>query len=285
MDSTMLTTIVIGLFMVLAALIPLLARTSKRRSRITVKRIQEPSDPDLLPALELYSRAIPENERDSPENIVRWLQEVQTETREGRCELVDYFLAAKASDKPIALLYAHYYPASRLLHISYLVVDGDAPEAKRCAASKALVSHMTSEVKRSLKHCHGIVFELEYQDSGSKKKTRVANGRMRHFRALARMQNIVVKEIALDYRQPKLSLWEGNYREERQHLMYARARPPHLPNSIARSEVEKVVLFLYKQIYGDHFDDDAARDAEYHQYLDRLYLKAVAKLPDPVPLL
>jgi len=279
MDILTIATIIGALAAVVALFLPWVARKLRSKKMMVVKRIQSPSDQDLIPALELYCRSIPENERDSQETIVRWLQEIEIETKEGRCKLKDYFLVAKVGNRVAGLLYGQYYPNRGLMFVSFMAVDREYLETRHCLASTALLRYLSRELRRGLKTCEGIVFELEYHGSGNKKHDRTCRARMRHFRALARTQNLAVKEIEVGYRQPKLSLWEGNQKEERQHLMYGRTKPPALSTTISRTEVERILRFLHEDIYGDHFEDDPGRDREFRLYLNGLYRKLTANLP------
>lgn len=287
MDNAIWAGVIGGSFAVLAALLPTALEKYKRwkRQQIEVKQITVADDPDLVPALELFEKAIPENQRDMPEDIVRWLGEIQEETREGRCRWADYLLVARLERAVVGFLYAHYDLDTGLLLISYLVVDKLARGARGGRASAALLGHLLGQLRRRQKKCHGIVFELEYAGGKSKEKDRERRARMHRFRGLAQTKGITVKEIQMDYRQPKLSLWEPGRREERQHLMFGRMNPPHLSNLAPRREVENVLDFVYNHIYGDQFADEPARDTEYRQYLKGLYQKCVAGLPENVPLI
>jgi hypothetical protein len=79
------------------------------RNPLRVRRIEDPHDPYLQQALDLNER-IPENERNSSEDIVRWLCEIKLETAEGRCKFQDYPLVALVKKKVVALLSAQFYP-------------------------------------------------------------------------------------------------------------------------------------------------------------------------------
>lgn len=284
MDVVTIATIVGALAAVVALFIPWLQRKFRSKKLILVRRIRAAGDPDLLPALALYTRGIPENERDNQDDIVRWLKEVEIESREGPCKLKDYFLVAKAGSRVAGFLYSQYYPNSRLLFVSFMAVDPNIPEARRCLASTALLQYMSRELRSGLKSCEGLVFEIEYSRSGHKKRDATCRARMRHFRALAGTRAIVVKEIGIDYKQPRLSLWESDQREERQHLLYGRTRSPHLSATIPRNEAEKVLRFLYEEIYGDNFEDDPRKNTQYRQYLGNLCHRTLRDLPEMIPV-
>lgn len=279
MDITTLAAIIGALAAIVGALILLLSSLGILKPRppsIRVKKIETADDLDLSLALKLYNgnnRGIPENAKDSPENIVRWLQEVQEETEQRCCRLKDYFLVAKVQERVYGLLYGHYYPERRLMFLSYIVTDENVPEARGGDASAALTQYLSREWRKRLKDLEGIVFELDYERYSALKRL---------FLPLAQMQKVVVKEININYLQPMLSLWENGYQEERQVLMYGRTLPPHLSTTIPRDEVKKVLGFIYMDIYGDYFGYNPDEDAKYRQYLEALYERVVAGLPEEI---
>jgi hypothetical protein len=313
MDSTTWVAIIttVGAVLVaLIALIPLLIRPAapqgqdkgaaggkeqrptKPRELPPIKRIEDPEDPDFRDALALHDRAtswgtVPGNAWDAPEDIARWFKEVHLETKDGRSKLADYFLVAKVSGRVGALLYGQYYPDVRLMFISYMVVDRDFRDARQAQFTAALVEYLATDLQGTLATCEGVVFELEYGSETDERQKSLCRARYRRFRGLAEAKNIVVREIVIPYMQPKLSLWEDGREEERLHLMYARIRPStfsHGTRTIPRSEAEKVLRFVYKEIYGDHFDTIPDWDTEYRAYVNSLYERAVSGLPDEVPV-
>lgn len=263
-----------------------------RRSLI-VRWIKRADDPDLQPALHLL-RTPPEgarywlaaNQLDSDVEMVRWLQEVEHETREHRCRLIDYLIVSKLKTrrdtKICGVLYCHYYTDHKLMFISYIVVDSSIREARDGRAAGEMLQFLLRRRKKELKDMEGIVFELESPGNG--KKHDECLGRWRRFQSLAQQQGIVVKRIDINYLQPQLSKWDDSYREERQLLMYGRTQPPPLGDKVRRDEVERVLSFTYRAVYGDCFEDHPAKDQEYRSYLDGLYAKSVAALKDEVSL-
>ena len=169
------------------------------------------------------------------------------------------------------------------MFLSYMVVDWHIPDSRGLTSAEALAQYLSRELRKTLRDCEGIVFELEYPTPKSENKTRFRS-KMRRFLRLAEKQGVTVKEIDIYYRQPKLSLWENDYGEERQVLMYGRTKPPPLSKTIPRTEAERVLDFIYNYIYGDYFEDDPVRNAEYRQYLNKLYETVVADLPEEIPV-
>lgn len=249
---------------------------------ICIKKVKSPDEPDLLVALEKFYQVIPENELDPPETIVRWIQEVYDETKEGKCKLKDCFLIAKIKRKICGILYCQYYPDSRFFFISYIAIDKNMKLARECYVSTAMIKYFTKHFKKEFKESEGIIFELEYPKSNEKSRESTCLARKRRFFTIARMQNLAVKEIDIKYLQPKLTLWGDDYKEEKQFLMYARTRKPHLPDLISIQEVKKILQFVYLEIYGDHFENDPSKDKEYRKYLENLYKKVVSDLPEKI---
>ncbi len=235
----------------------------------------------LMLALALYGKRLPENECDSEEEIIRWVKEIEAETKAGNCSLKDYFLIAKIGDQVEGMLYAQYYPDRGLAFLSYLVIE-ESSEAHNLRASARLLDYLLTELRAE--KCTGIVFELEFSKTGKLAHRRECRSRMRRFRWLSRLLGVIVKEVVIPYRQPKLSLWEQGRQEERQHLMYGRLDSPELNDAIRKPEARNILGFLYEDIYGDGFEYDANRDSRFRGYLRR-QLKAVAdRLPGIVRL-
>lgn len=252
---------------------------------LDVKRVVEPDDPDLMAALALYERSIPPTEQDKADSILRWFKEVAEETREHRCKLVDYFLVARYRGTVCAFIYAHYYPSSELMFISYLVVDRKIPVARGSAASSLLLHNLLREIQKKARACKGVVFEVDRPGLSAEAERYRRRARIRLFERLGSAAGITVRGLDFDYRQPQLDLWEEGHPEEPMTLMYGRLGRFSIQQVISRSEVARAVEFVYSEIYGDHFEHDARLDAEFRQYVASLYQQIVATLPEKVPVL
>lgn len=255
------------------------------RNRVSIKRVVKvkPLDKDLNAAFELYKRRLPPNERDSSENIVRWLEECENAGPDESSKLQDYLLIAKAAGQVCGLLYAQYYPHTRLLVISYLVIDNSSPQ--QSSVVPAFLKYFMRLLRTEAKGCVGLAFELEHPAHSS--KPRRCLGREELFRRHFRCNEIFIKRLAIDYRQPRLSLWDDDirpYHEEAQLLMYGRIQPPPLGDLVSKVEVAAVIDTMYNYWYGDCYEDNPNRDQEYRTYLRELCQKTVASLPEEVPL-
>ncbi|HKZ82845.1 MAG TPA: hypothetical protein VJ793_04220 [Anaerolineae bacterium] len=254
---------------------------ARRSQQVVVTRVVGPLGEDLVGALDLYERRLPENERDSIDNIVRWQAEFEAGVKDNRTKFDDYLLIAKCGGQVCGLLYAQYYHRTRLLLVSYLISDDRIPQKHRIVP--AIRKKLATILKTELAACAGIVFELEHPDFS--KRPRRCRGRQRLFTALALEMGMVVKRLGIDYKQPRLSLWDPSYSEEPQVLMYARRRAPALDDSIPKGEVVHILDTLYNSWYGDCYEDNTERDSEYRAYLRSLFQNTVSQMPDRVPLM
>jgi hypothetical protein len=277
MDVAIVAAVIGAIATLAAAVLPKIVEKIQQRRQeaahrsVTVRRIQDPADPDVFRALTLYERRMPPSERDDLEDIVRWLREVQEESRRGVCELEDYFLVAHAGGDLAGFAYLHLYPAARLAFFSYLVIDEGVPEARYCRVSTALVREARRNIERS-GCCRGIVAEV--QDAA----------RVRHFKVLARMAGCPLNVVSIDYRQPRLSLTASDVTEVRMTLMYAPLDPDREPRRLHRTDVADILGFLATSIYGDHFEHRSDLDKAYRAYLQEWKARLVGTLPAVVEL-
>lgn len=254
----------------------------KMNKRIVVRRVSKPQDRSLYAAFSLYERRLPENERDSFDNIVRWLRECQERDKRKDAKFRDYLLLASAEGRICGIFYGTYYARTRLLLVGYLVSDN------RSRAGKDVVPALLRYIKRllqgELRDCVGIVFEVEhFAYADSPKKCRRCRAREEYFRGCLRGEGLVVKSLSFDYCQPRLSLWDSESKEEPQVLMYGRTQPPPLANTLPKSEVAAILDTIYNDWYGDCYEDAPERSKAYRAYLRHLYEEKVAALPDEVP--
>jgi hypothetical protein len=274
---------------ILAGLIPIfiqLRRQTKkeRKSReVTVHRINDPSHPDIAIALRLFERRIPDEERDSPDDIIRWLREVQDETRRGVCKLLDFFLIARIADNVAGFAYVQFYPVYSLGFFSYLVVDDKIPEARECHVSTKLLQEIVKHLFKDKIECKGVVVEVDEPEVLQGKKKMVAAARIRHFQTLSRQLGFPLKTVSIKYTQPRLSV-DGSLQEFPMRLMYAIKSPSIEPRRITKAEANYLLKFFSEAIYGDHFEHRVDLDQEYRHYLQSWYHKHASRIPDVVDL-
>ncbi|MCA9055915.1 MAG: DUF4062 domain-containing protein, partial [Planctomycetaceae bacterium] len=88
---------------------------------IRIERILNHDDPDLLAALGLMLKRIPEDERFDPEDVVRWLREDQVESSQRDSPRRHYFVVARTRSRVLGFTLLHCFPEEQLAFIAYLV--------------------------------------------------------------------------------------------------------------------------------------------------------------------
>ena len=249
------------------------------RRRVVVKRMVPPYGPNFVDtAFHFYTRRVSDNQRDSFENIVRWQQEY-ARRKEKAIEMVGLSAGRRnlgASLRPP--LRGNTSVHTRLLFVAHAVSDDKAKQP--CRVVPAFVKHFSRLLRAELRECVGLVFELEHPDFSDKPKK--CWHREDYFRSVLRDQGFDVKRLAIDYRQPRLSLRECHYKEEPRLLIYGRVRPPPVGTTLSKEEVARVLDAVYNDWYGDSYEDDATRDTEYRAYLRQMYNDAITALPNQV---
>jgi hypothetical protein len=254
-----------------------------RSSSLTVRRVLSPDDADLPEAYDLYCVGIDnENECDSFTDIQRWLEEAEEGRQKGTAKLDEYLLIAKIDDKVCGFFYGQYYFSHQLFLVGYLVLDHTSLDSRR-VTSIGIIEHLVRILKTDHPACAGVVFEIALEPE---KDPRIRTAREKLFAVHARTAaRLVLKRLEIEYRQPKLSLWDPSLTEERQHLVYGRFTEPPLPGHVSKQEATHVLDAVYNCWYGDCYLDDASKDAEYRQYVRAIYDDIVSSLPAQVPLI
>ena len=258
-------------------------KEARRSRRFEIKRVTDPSDPDVAIALELYEDRIPPEERDSSEDIVRWLEEVRRETREGKCQLTDFFLVAKVEDELVGFAYVQYYPRFSLGYFCYLVVKDKVPESKGSLLSLALLETANRLLRKADKACSGIVVEVDEPRTLKGKRKNRADARIKLFRRLSRQLHFHLKSVSVPYFQPRLS-FEPDAEEYPLRLMYAVYNPKREPSRLTKQEVVQILTFLSDAIYGDQFEHRVDWDQQYRAYLNSWRERLASQVPNIVEL-
>ncbi|HWA28609.1 MAG TPA: hypothetical protein VG734_23370 [Lacunisphaera sp.] len=257
----------------------------RTRRGIRVRQITQAADPDGLAALELLARRIPEHERDSAEDILRWFREVDHETKRGTCRLQDYFLIGAVRDHVAGFAYVHYYPLRRMAFFSYLVVDDEIPEARDCYVSTAILSKLVRELARGRNPCRQIVTEVESPDALRGPAALRARARIKHFKMLASAAGLTLRVFDVGYSQPRVSLDIDSAKEAPMCLLCAFLADGKKISELASEEYGKVIDFLVEDIYGDQFQHDPELDRAYRSYLQTWGNRMKKRSTQPISLL
>jgi hypothetical protein len=256
------------------------------KNRIHVRRITKPNDKDFNQLMHIYEQLIPDNERSSPEDIVRWLSEYNIERKDPNHTLEDYWLVGKIEGVVVSFLYFHYYTDTRLLFISYYGVDKNAQEEHHLATG-AMLEFFQKRIRKILSQCEGIVYETECPaPEDSKEAKRRKKARIELFKAYARKLETTAYQIDIDYVAPRLDTDKNTFfDEEHLALSYIPFKTPSILNSIKKQEVLKILYFVYCQVYGDSYTDDEEKDKDYRSYVASVLEFYEATLPEEIKLL
>jgi len=258
----------------------ILTRRRPQEPQVEISRVSDPEDDDLHEALILYKKRLPEHERDQDDDIIRWFQEIEAETKNGICELKDYFLVARLGDRVCGLMYFHYYPETKLAFVSYLVTDGDN-DTTQSRVTNRLAKRAGKLLKKEAKGLIGFVAETDDpRRAESSPKRLEARARIKLFRKIAQTQRAALMVLDMPYVQPRTSLEERDAQATPMVLIYARpGRINKLP-FIPKADGERILRFVYNTVYADEFPDS---DGRYREHLRGLLEKQLAQLPDQIP--
>lgn len=255
--------------------------------RLAVRRVLHPDDEDLNAAYEVYKQEIDNaHERDSFADIQRWLTEAEqarkTASKAKPLELDEYLLIGKLGPTVCAFFYGQYYRDQRMFLVGYLAKDRKSPDSKR-ATSLEIAKYLVHLLNKHHPECAGVIFELALEPQ---KNPRIRTGKEELFAMHAvTAAKVVFKRLDINYKQPKLSLWNPSLTEQRQHLVYGRMSGPPLTSHISKQEASHVLDAVYNCWYGDYYLDDPSKDAEYRHYVRSIYEAAVSSLPAQVALI
>src|SRR6266403_564908 len=150
--------------------------------------------------------------------------------------------------------------------------DGSRKRRRR-ATSIGIIKHLVQTLKRDHPDCAGVIFELALDPQ---KNPQVRTSKEALFAVHGRTAaKIVFKRLDIEYRQPKLSLWDPSLTEERQHLVYGRVSGLPLVGHIGKQEASHVLDAVYNCWYGDYYLDDPSKDTRYRHYVRGMYEAAV----------
>lgn len=251
--------------------------------RLIVHRVTDPSSEDLLDALKIYTRRIPEEEQFEPSDIVRWVQESSAgPTR-------DYFLVAKLEDQVLGFVLFHYSPRARLAFIAYLVAAKHPGRLRYSSdnVSRTLLSEVNRllKVEDELKQCEGLLLEVD-RPSGdvTEQESHERIARIRLFCTLAQAQGFSLRALDMNYYHPPVSLAHPEVAVP-MLLMYLNPRPGNPRSYMSRKEVRGVLKFIYTELYPENYSECSDETRTYRKLMSKLYLAQAKSLPDRIALL
>lgn len=252
---------------------------------IRVERLLDPDDDRQQSDLdevfeEIYrERFKKEEERDSTNDIVRWLREFK---KDPKGNIVEYFLIAKSyigetKAEVCGLLYATCYPNNKPPFglISYLAVKENTPRGNSYKASLPLIKTLRDYITKEIKDCQGLLIEVEDPNTPDFTLTekKEAKSRIRLFKRHARYLDVPFMDInCISYLQPHLEIEKIKAKEREMPLclIYLPINKTASLNKITKRQTNEFLGFLYDKIYGDCFLDNPVADKLYRHYLKEL---------------
>jgi transcriptional regulator with XRE-family HTH domain len=254
-----------------------------RSGDISIRRIVDPSDPDVPGLLAVYRATIPEHEREPDEELVRYMAENLENMKDPDRSFEEFFIVAKDRDTVVAYLYFTYYPKRGLIFINYLGSDPQLASRSKTAVD-GIYDALQHVNMREFRNCRGIVYEIDSLDPTlSQKENELRRARRRLFSSRLRKIGVTDYQVPIDYVQPVLSMRDGqSFEEVPMLLMYA----PLTDNEavLSREEMINIIEATYLEWYGDIYETEPAIQERYVEYLDGLVQRFARSLPDRIAL-
>jgi hypothetical protein len=247
--------------------------------------IRDHKDKDLLSALELYERRIPESERFEAPDIVRWLREDLEQRARGAPGPRDHFVVAKRGDEVCGFALVHFYPHTNLAFVAYLVAEKGV-SVDGSAISQNLVDFVFELFNNGekLKDYRGFVLEVDdpaLAVTERERKRRLA--RIRLFCTLAERNGLPLKALDFDYRQPPLTIPEDTESgQELPMLLMFAGKSKGQKGWMEKEEVSGLLDFICNSLYPEGFSDVPQENEQYRAYTSKLCLAQIATLPEQV---
>jgi hypothetical protein len=277
-----ITTILGGLIVAFLAFLA----SQAYKNRIHVRRISKPNDKDFNQLMHIYEQLLPANERSSPEDIIRWLNEYDIKRKDPNHTLEEYWLVGKIEGIVVSFLFFQYYTDTKLLFLSYYGVDKNAQE-KHHLATGAMLEYFQKRIRKQLSQCERIVYETECPASEDSRETkRRKKARIELFKAYAKNLGFTAYQIDIDFIAPRLDIEKDTFFDE-EHLALSYIpfiTSPRL-HSIKKQEIIKILYFVYCQVYGDSYTEDEEKDKRYRAYVASVLEYYEATLPEEIKLL
>jgi len=256
---------------------------------VIVRRVRNPTDPDLHVALELYESRISGQLRFQGADIIRWLaDDLSTRSKDARAPH-DFFLVAKFQRKVRAFVLFHYYPVRKIAFFAYMVVDRNVKGLPSNQLSNSLISEVRRMLikDRILRNCETLLFEVEDPRKSTMAKQLEHIARIQRFCSLAESQGFSLRSYEIDYSQPQLSLPTDDeiVVEEALLLLSARARSGPSNREDIRREVIDLLSFVYCDLYPEGFSSIEEEDAAYRAYCKTVFDRTVMGLPEKIKVI
>jgi hypothetical protein len=254
-------------------------------AELSVDLVKDCTDPDIRAALELYESRIPDDERFEAPDIVRWLREDQQQRSDGVAGPRDYFVVAKADSRVCGFTLLHYYQTLDLAFIAYLVAERGVAIDHGTISQRLLekVAWLFAN-EEHLRSCKGFLLEVDDPTRSCTAEQIIERlARVRLFCMLAESLGFSLRALDFDYHQPLLWIPDPEEIGTEVPMLLMYARPSKIAgSSLAKTEVQRLLAFVYKWLYPEGFSDVEDENNLYRRYTDELYGREAARVADEV---
>ncbi|MDD5342842.1 MAG: hypothetical protein PHW12_00315 [Smithella sp.] len=244
--------------------------------RLTIETKLRKSDIESFE--KLYSRRIPEDDRESIDKIVGWLKESKEYDKSSPYK--DKILLAKFKSRICGFIYVTYYYSPRYLFVSYLVKDDEDSEVSHKNVTGKLLDKLHHMLKKEFKGCRAIIAEIDPINSNKKRSRKSA--KLELFRGFAKTFGYNIQElIGVPYRQPDLSSRTNQVSGKKMLLLYIGvSKNEWQSNRVSKDEIKNVLKFIYCDIYGDSYGENTEIRNQNKTYFEGFFNRVWAEYAD-----
>lgn len=243
----------------------------------------DPADPWLHEALKLYQseRRIPDDEKTTSLDMVRWVREERDKSWIARLYCRDDLIVSVVEGKAVGLLHLTHYVLSRMAFVSYVVAKTPSSESP---CTHALLDCMGRVLRGRRPRCRIALAEIDDPEATNSPVERaMRKARLRLFRSLATAQGSELRLLDVPYVQPCLDP-ECSGSEIPLLLLVFWIGRHGPPRTISRANAVRIVRTVYELVYGDSFLNSQAVSRKYRVYLRALTRRVTRGIPQRVRL-
>ncbi|MGD9722123.1 MAG: toll/interleukin-1 receptor domain-containing protein [Pirellulales bacterium] len=266
------------------AISPKIPVVVQNRDRIDVKLARDCESQDVIEALWLYDERIPEQERFSADDILRWLRDDRDNPRRADLGPSDLMFIATMRKKVCGLALLHYMPQDSLAFVAYMASKKGVRDREGRFVSRRLIDEVAAEFSRDseLRKCGLFLTEVDDpRHLASGRHQAEALARIKLFSLLAQARGFSLRIVGIDYRQPLLHVPKRrNQALEVPMLLMVASK--NASNEFQHQEVIRLLTFIHERLYPEGFSDDPAQVKAYRAYLTKLLVEQVKRLPKSI---
>jgi hypothetical protein len=250
------------------------------KDRIHVKSPKHGHDSDIEQFQELYERTIEDRQRIRPSEIIAWIDD------KARWDGLEHrLLLCKKSNTVIGFAQLMYCSLDKYAYISYFAIDDKDPHGRQLA-SRLLVQTLKTFVRKNLRKCGSIVFEVESPNASglAPKEKSERRARIRRLKDLAKDAKTQAFEIDMDYVQPEFPTDNPLSNQHHATLLFVTLNKFTQPPFLELKEVIEILRFIYFRVYGPVYQDDEELNKAYRAELRSLLEGYRSTLPHQIRL-